>query len=81
MKGCLFFCSGIILKKTGKKNISEMAGIGYQLPITMICFSVCALAMMGTPLTVGFISKWLLGRGHSSGQAGAHCRCCLSAHC
>ena len=63
MKGCLFFCSGIILKKTGKKNISEMAGIGYQLPVTMICFSVCALAMMGTPLTVGFISKWLLGSG------------------
>lgn len=63
MKGCLFFCSGIILKKTGKKNISEMAGIAYQLPVTMICFSVCALAMMGTPLTVGFISKWLLGSG------------------
>ncbi|MBE0430843.1 MAG: hypothetical protein IBX67_03340 [Dehalococcoidia bacterium] len=63
MKGCLFFCSGIILKKTGKKNVSEMAGVGYSLPITMICFSICALAMMGTPLTVGFISKWLLGSG------------------
>jgi len=63
MKGCLFMCSGIILKKTGKINISEMAGIGYKTPITMICFSICALAMMGTPLTVGFISKWLLGSG------------------
>jgi multicomponent Na+:H+ antiporter subunit D len=63
MKGCLFFCSGIIMKQTGKRNISEMAGIGYRIPVTMICFSVCALAMMGTPLTVGFISKWLLGSG------------------
>jgi len=63
MKGCLFLCSGIILKKTGKTNISEMAGVGYQIPVTMICFSVCALAMMGTPLTVGFVSKWLLGSG------------------
>jgi len=27
----------------------------------MICFSVCALAIIGTPLTVGFVSKWLLG--------------------
>jgi multicomponent Na+:H+ antiporter subunit D len=63
MKGCLFLCSGIILKKTGKINISEMAGVGYQLPITMICFSICALAMMGTPFTVGFVSKWLLGTG------------------
>lgn len=63
MKGCLFLCAGVILVKTGKKNISEMAGIGYQLPITMICFSVCALAMMGTPPSVGFITKWLLGSG------------------
>lgn len=63
MKGCLFMCSGIILKKTGKTHISEMGGIGYKIPITMICFSICALAMMGTPLTVGFISKWLLGSG------------------
>jgi len=63
MKGCLFFCSGTILKRTGKSNISEMAGVGYQLPVTMICFSICALAMMGTPLTVGFVSKWLLGSG------------------
>jgi len=63
MKACLFLCAGVILAKTGKKNISEMRGIGYQLPVTMICFSVCALAMMGTPPSVGFISKWLLGSG------------------
>lgn len=68
MKGCLFLCAGIILVKTGKKNISEMKGIGYRLPITMICFTVCALAMMGTPPSVGFITKWLLGSG--SLQAG-----------
>jgi multicomponent Na+:H+ antiporter subunit D len=63
MKGCLFLCAGVILVKTGKKNISEMRGIGYKLPITMICFSVAALAMIGTPPSVGFISKWLLGSG------------------
>ena len=63
MKACLFLCAGVILVKTGKKNISEMKGIGYQLPGTMICFSICALAMIGTPPTVGFISKWLLGSG------------------
>lgn len=63
MKGCLFLCAGTILSKTGKRNISEMAGIGYKLPVTMICFTVAALAMMGTPPSVGFISKWLLGIG------------------
>jgi multicomponent Na+:H+ antiporter subunit D len=63
MKGCLFLCAGIIVTRTGKKNVSEMKGIGYQLPLTMLCFSLCALAMMGTPPTVGFVSKWLLGNG------------------
>jgi multicomponent Na+:H+ antiporter subunit D len=63
MKGCLFLCAGIILVKTGIKNISEMKGIGYKIPVTMICFTVCALAMMGTPPSVGFITKWLLGSG------------------
>jgi len=63
MKGCMFFCGGIILKRTGKKNVSEMAGMGYRLPFTMICFSICALGMIGTPLTVGFISKWVIGSG------------------
>jgi multicomponent Na+:H+ antiporter subunit D len=63
MKGCLFLCAGVILVKTGLKNISEMKGVGYKLPLTMICFTVCALAMMGTPPSVGFITKWLLGSG------------------
>ena len=63
MKGCLFLCAGVILVKTGKKNISEMKGMGYKIPVTMICFTICALAMMGTPPSVGFITKWLLGNG------------------
>ncbi|MDY6795282.1 MAG: proton-conducting transporter membrane subunit [Actinomycetota bacterium] len=63
MKGCLFLCAGVVLVKTGIKNISEMRGVGYKIPMTMLCFTVCALAMMGTPPSVGFISKWLLGSG------------------
>jgi multicomponent Na+:H+ antiporter subunit D len=63
MKGGLFLCAGVILLKTGKRNISEMKGIGYEYPVTMIAFSVLALAMIGTPPSVGFITKWLLGSG------------------
>lgn len=63
MKGCLFLGAGIIGRKTGKYNISEMAGIGRTLPLTMSAFTVAALGMMGTPPTVGFLSKWLLGVG------------------
>ncbi len=63
MKGCLFFCAGIIIIETGKRNISDMEGIGFRLPVTMLCFSVAALAMMGVPPSVGFVTKWLLGVG------------------
>jgi multicomponent Na+:H+ antiporter subunit D len=63
MKGTLFLCAGIIIHETGKRDIREMNGIGSKLPVTMLAFSVAALAMMGTPLTCGFITKWELGLG------------------
>ena len=48
---------------TGKKQISQLAGIGRQLPITMIAFTVGAVGMCGAPPVAGFISKWFLCLG------------------
>jgi formate hydrogenlyase subunit 3/multisubunit Na+/H+ antiporter MnhD subunit len=63
MKITLFLCAGSILVASKKENISEMAGIGRTMPITMLAFTVGALGMCGSPLTGGFISKWFLGLG------------------
>ncbi|RCV63600.1 multicomponent Na+:H+ antiporter subunit D [Methanophagales archaeon] len=63
MKITLFLCAGAIMVATGKKNISEMAGIGKTMPVTMMAFSICALGMCGIPPAVGFISKWFLCTG------------------
>ena len=60
MKGTLFMCSGVILKEGKTRNVSQMQGIGYDYPITMICFTIAALGMIGLPPLAGFISKWLL---------------------
>ncbi|MDI6889051.1 MAG: monovalent cation/H+ antiporter subunit D family protein [Methanocellales archaeon] len=60
MKITLFFCAGAIFVQTGKKNISEMNGIGKTMPLTMICFSIAATGMIGVPLLCGFITKWYL---------------------
>jgi multicomponent Na+:H+ antiporter subunit D len=69
MKITLFLCAGAILVVSGKKNISEMAGIGRSMPITMIAFTVGALGMCGAPPIAGFISKWYLAVGAAqSGQ-------------
>ncbi|MBN1762839.1 MAG: monovalent cation/H+ antiporter subunit D family protein [Methanomicrobia archaeon] len=69
MKITLFLCAGAILVATGKKNISEMGGIGKTMPVTMLAFSVCALGMCGIPPAVGFISKWYLCLGSLEGSS------------
>jgi multicomponent Na+:H+ antiporter subunit D len=59
----LFFCAGAIFVATGKKNISEMVGIGKRMPVTMIAFFVGSLSVIGLPPCGGFISKWYLVLG------------------
>ncbi|MFC1787412.1 monovalent cation/H+ antiporter subunit D family protein, partial [Halobacteriota archaeon] len=63
MKITLFFCAGAIFVVTGKKNISEMNGLGRRMPVTMTMFFIAALGMCGFPPVSGFISKWYLCMG------------------
>ena len=63
MKITLFLCAGAILVATGKTKISEMAGIGRRMPVTMLAFSVAAIGMSGIPPVAGFISKLYLCLG------------------
>lgn len=56
----LFFCAGAIFVATGKKYISEMAGIGRQMPYTMTAFLIGSMSVVGLPLTGGFWSKFYL---------------------
>ena len=63
MKITLFFCAGAIYIKTHKLDIPDLAGLGRQMPITFGAFTLGALGLAGTPLCVGFISKWQLGAG------------------
>jgi len=59
----LFFCAGAIFVATGKKNISEMKGLGRQMPITMAAFFIASLSIIGLPPCGGFLSKWNLVLG------------------
>ena len=59
----LFFCAGAIFVATGKKNMSDMVGIGRRMPITMTAFFIGALSIIGMPPCGGFISKWYLVLG------------------
>ena len=59
----LFFCAGAIAVSTGKKNISEMVGIGRRMPVTMTAFFIGSLSIIGMPPCGGFLSKWYLALG------------------
>ncbi len=56
----LFFCAGAIYVATGKTEISDMAGIGRIMPITMFAFFIGALSVIGLPPMGGSWSKWYL---------------------
>lgn len=59
----LFFCAGAILVAAHKSKISEMRGLGRQMPITMIAFFIASLSIIGLPPTGGTWSKWFLIMG------------------
>lgn len=60
MKSALFLSAGAMIYQTGKRNVNELNGIGYQMPITMSVFTIGALGMIGIPGINGFMSKWYL---------------------
>ena len=59
----LFFCAGAILVAAHKSKISEMRGLGHQMPITMAAFFIASLSIIGVPPTGGTWSKWYLLMG------------------
>lgn len=62
-KDGLFLCAGAIIYKTHKMDVTELSGIGKEMPVTIWCFTLCSLALIGIPPMCGFISKWYLALG------------------
>jgi multicomponent Na+:H+ antiporter subunit D len=63
MKAALFLAVGAIFFRVRTVKLSELAGIGRKMPITMAAFTVACFGLVGTPGTSGFISKWYLALG------------------
>ncbi len=67
----LFFCAGAILIATHKTEVSQMAGLGRTMPVTMAAFFIGSLSIIGLPPTGGLWSKWFLALGTlEAGQLG-----------
>jgi multicomponent Na+:H+ antiporter subunit D len=59
----LFFCAGAIMVALHKTEISDMKGIGRQMPFTMFAFLIGSLSIIGLPPFAGAWSKWYLVLG------------------
>ena len=60
VKGALFMAVGCMFLRVESVRLEDMAGIGKRMPLTMACFLIAGLGLIGVPLTAGFISKWYL---------------------
>ncbi len=63
VKNTLFLAAGAIIYKRGKKKVGELVGIGKEMPVTMWCFTLVSLTLVGIPPTSAFLSKWYLAIG------------------
>lgn len=62
-KGGLFLCAGIIEHGTHTKDMRQMGGLLRKMPITTICYAICALSIAGIPPMAGFFCKWFVVSG------------------
>jgi multicomponent Na+:H+ antiporter subunit D len=59
----LFFCAGAIYTAHHLTEVSQLAGIGRRMPVTMFAFFVASLSIIGLPPLGGTWSKWTLALG------------------
>ena len=64
----LFFAAGAIYTAAHKTRVSELDGLGRQMPWTFAAFAIGALSMIGLPPAGGFISKWYMVSGALQAQ-------------
>lgn len=63
VKAALFLCAGAVIIQTGKTRVSELRGIGKEMPVMMWCYTIASMGLIGLPPTGGFMSKWYLAMG------------------
>lgn len=62
-KNILFLTAGSVIFSAGFTRVDQLKGIGRKMPVTMWCFTIASLSLIGIPPTGGFISKWFLAMG------------------
>ena len=66
-KSCLFLSAGVViyftLQGANYHYADQLRGVGKELPITMTCFAIASVSLIGLPITGGFTAKWYMASG------------------
>ena len=66
-KSCLFLSAGVViyftLEGANYHYADQLRGVGKELPITMTCFALASVSLIGLPVTGGFAAKWYMASG------------------
>ncbi|WP_018247420.1 complex I subunit 5 family protein [Orenia marismortui] len=63
IKGALFLAIGIFIYNIRSDKITDLKGLGFDLPYSSFIFTLASLAIIGLPPFNAFISKWLIIEG------------------
>ncbi|MBR1671804.1 MAG: hypothetical protein IJ702_02650 [Fretibacterium sp.] len=73
-KSCLFLSAGVViyftLQGANYHYADQLRGVGKELPVTMSCFAVASLSIIGLPVTGGFVAKWYMASGALTPELG-----------
>ncbi|MBQ6385846.1 MAG: proton-conducting membrane transporter [Lachnospiraceae bacterium] len=59
-KGCLFLAAGAFIAKLGIRRTEGLKGVGKRMSVTLWCFTIASLSLVGIPPMGGFLSKWVI---------------------
>ena len=69
-KGTLFMVAGIFIVKLGIRDVGLLKGVGRRMPVTMWCFMIASLSLVGIPPMGGFLSRWVISQAALSSGTG-----------
>lgn len=68
-KASMFLAAGLFIRAVGHDRLQGLRGLARAMPIAAFAFGLSAIALMGLPLSGGFIAKYLmLTSAFASGQ-------------
>ena len=58
LTGLLFAAAGLTIHNVHERNFGKLGGLGKQMPMVMVVFSIAGFGSFGFPSTIGFVAEY-----------------------